>query len=122
MLYDSQCRFCRATARLIARVDRSGELAILGFDDPEAARFVRHIPKTELEASWQLLLPTGERLTLGPAGVAAMEHIKVTRPLGKAMRALRLEGLATGINVLVRRNRHRLGRLVSDRPGPRRPP
>jgi hypothetical protein len=103
-------------------LDGSGELAILGFDDPEAAPYVERIPKAELEASWQLIEPSGARLTLGRAGVAAMEHIRVTRPIGKAMRVLRLHGPATRVNLVIRRSRGLLGRLVPDRPGPRRPP
>lgn len=103
-------------------MDKTGELAILGFDDPDAAPYVQRIPKAELEASWQLIEPDGTRLTLGRAGVAAMEHIRVTRPMGKALRVLRLEGLATGVNLVMRGGRGFLGRVVPDRPGPRRPP
>jgi predicted DCC family thiol-disulfide oxidoreductase YuxK len=92
LLYDGGCRFCRFTARVAARFDR-GRFAYLPFDDPEAKPLLARLAEPERYASAHLHRPDGS----------------VWSPSSAPYR-------------LVARNRRRLGRLVANRPGPRRYP
>jgi predicted DCC family thiol-disulfide oxidoreductase YuxK len=103
-------------------VDRREELAMLGFGDPAAAPYVSGIPEHELDASWQLILPTGERLMEGRAAIAALEAVAVTRWLGRLLRILRMGALVDLAYRGVARSRGYFGRFVPDRAGPRRAP
>ncbi|HEV3473534.1 MAG TPA: DCC1-like thiol-disulfide oxidoreductase family protein [Actinomycetota bacterium] len=44
VLYKGTCPFCRASARLVARLDREERLALLPFDDADAAEFLEPYP------------------------------------------------------------------------------
>jgi hypothetical protein len=55
-------------------------------------------------------------------GALLLLELRLTRPLGRVVRALRASRLIDAADVLLARNRARLGRLVPDRPGPRRYP
>jgi hypothetical protein len=79
-------------ARVAARFDR-GRYAYLPFDDPDAEPLLARLPEAKRFASAHLLRPDGS----------------VWSPTSAPYR-------------LVARNRHRLGRLVPNRPGPRRYP
>jgi hypothetical protein len=79
-------------ARVAARFDR-GRYAYLPFDDPDAEQLLAQLPERKRLASAHLHRPDGS----------------VCSPSSAPYR-------------LVARNRHRLGRLVPDRPGPRRYP
>ncbi len=80
------------------------------------------IPKRDFDRSWQFILPDGRRLMYGRAGVALLELLPATRPLGKIARVLHLYWLVGGINKLFRWLRPHLGRFVKDAPGPHRWP
>ena len=67
LLFDGGCPFCRAAARLVARLDRGERLAMLDRDDDAAAPYVVRIPEQDVQESWQLIEPTGVRLMHGPA-------------------------------------------------------
>jgi hypothetical protein len=53
-------------------------------------------------------------------GVLLLIELDATRPLGHALRALRMSGLVDALDDLVARHRTFLGRLVTDGPAPRR--
>lgn len=92
LLYDGGCRFCRFAARVAARFDR-GRYAYLPFDDSDAELLLARLPEARRFASAHLIRPDGP----------------IWSPSSAAYR-------------LVARNRHRLGRLVPNRSGPRRYP
>ena len=92
LLYDGGCRFCRFTARVAARFDR-GRYAYLPFDDPDAEQLLARLPEAKRFASAHLVRPDGS----------------LWSPSSAPYR-------------LVASNRGRLGRLVPNRPGPRRYP
>jgi len=71
----------------------------LPFDDEEARRFLEAIPEEERYANWHLIRPDGRRNSRGVIG-----------------------GPADAVYALIARHRDTLGKLVPDRPGPRRPP
>jgi hypothetical protein len=103
-------------------MDREENLAILPFDDPNAARFVVFLTEEQLKHSWQLIECDGTRLTKGAAAVRLMELLKPTRWLGKLCRARPLTRLVGAIDHLISINRPKLSHLVPKGPGPRRWP
>ena len=122
IIYQDSCRFCRAAARFVARLDRGEELALLGYENPVTIPFRAEIPPADFERSWQLLMPDGRRLQSGEAGIELMRLIPRTRRLGRALASLRMTRLVGLVYVLVSRNRPLLGHLVRNAPGPHRPP
>jgi predicted DCC family thiol-disulfide oxidoreductase YuxK len=82
LLFDGGWPFCRAAARLVARVDRKQRLALLSRDDEAAAPYAARIPAHQVQESWQLIEPTGVRLMHGPAGIRVLEYLPATRWLG----------------------------------------
>ena len=103
-------------------MDRDGNLAILPFADPEAARFVVFLTEEQLKFSWQLIECGGTRLTKGPAAVHLMELLKPTRLLGRLCRPRAMTLLVGLIDHWISRARPQLSSLVPDKPGPRRWP
>jgi predicted DCC family thiol-disulfide oxidoreductase YuxK len=122
VLYQDRCRFCRGAARLVSRLDRTEGLALLPYDDPEAAEFVVFLERGRIEESWQLIEVDGRRLTHGDALVRLLELLPATRWLGRALRAGRLTWLATALDRVISKARPFASRFVPDRPGPRRWP
>ena len=122
LLFDGGCPFCRAAARLVARLDRAGRLAMLDRDDEAAAPYVARIPERDVQQSWQLIEPSGLRLMHGPAAIRLLEYLPATGWLGRALRRLRLTASATAVNRLLGRIRKPLGRFFPDQERPRRWP
>jgi predicted DCC family thiol-disulfide oxidoreductase YuxK len=122
LLFDGGCPFCRAAARLVARLDPGERLAMLDRDDAAAAPYVARIPERDVQASWQLIEPSGVRLMHGPAGIRLLEYLPATGWLGRALRTLRLTWLVTALNRLLGRIRKPLGRFFPDQRRPRRWP
>jgi predicted DCC family thiol-disulfide oxidoreductase YuxK len=118
LLFDGGCPFCRALARLVARLDRKERLVLLSRDDEEAAPYAARIPEHEVGESWQLIEPTGVRMMHGPAGIRVLEYLPATRWLAWVLRGLRLTALATAVNRLLGRIRKPLARFF---PNPRLP-
>jgi predicted DCC family thiol-disulfide oxidoreductase YuxK len=120
LLYDSGCRVCRFTARVVLRFDRSERLAVLPLEAEEAAPLLAPLPEAERMASWRLIEPDGRVAGRGSGAPA------VLRALGRDRSARVLEAvpetmLEHGYD-LVARNRGRIGGLVPDGPAPRRFP
>lgn len=103
-------------------MDDDEALALLPFDDPNAAPFVVFLTEEQLKASWQLIECDGTRLTKGPAAVRLMELLRWTRWLGRLCRLRPLTRLVGWIDHAISVNRPRLSRLVPRGPGPRRWP
>ena len=95
---------------------------MLDRDDDSAAPYVARIPEEDVQASWQLIEPTGVRLMHGPAGIRLLEYLPVTGWFGRALRRQRLTSLATEVNRLLGRIRKPLGRFFPDQRRPRRWP
>jgi hypothetical protein len=95
----------------------------LPLGDEEADRLLASVPEDARGECWWLVLRDG---TLVPGdsggGVALFEEVRLTRPLGRALRALRAAPLLDALDKLVARHRGRLGRVVPDGPAPRRYP
>jgi predicted DCC family thiol-disulfide oxidoreductase YuxK len=120
LLYDSGCRVCRFTARLVQRLDRGDRLAFLPLEAEEAGPLLEPLPEAERMESWRLAGMDG---TLAGRGTGASA---VVRALGHERAADLLAALPDPLLEhgydLVAGNRGRIGRLVPDGPAPRRFP
>jgi predicted DCC family thiol-disulfide oxidoreductase YuxK len=81
LFYDGECRFCRATARAVAALDRGKRFAYLPFADPMAEELLAPIPPAERERSIHLVFADGR---IASAGDALAELSRVL-PLGDAV-------------------------------------
>ena len=122
LLYDAGCRLCRFAARIVARLDRGGDLALLGLDDVAADPLLEDVSGEERGSSIRLVLQDGRLISAGAAALGVLERLPVTRPLARTAAQLRAQAAAEVIYAVVARNRARLGRLVPDGSAPRRYP
>lgn len=113
VLYDGECRFCRAAAALMARWDRSRRLGILPFSDPLAVALAERVPASRRHRS--LHAARGGRVACGPD---AIRLLLGELPGGAALRALGVARLYGP----VARSRGRVGRRLPDVAPVRRPP
>jgi hypothetical protein len=81
------------------------------------------VPEEGRDDCWWLVLRDGTPIA-GDAGggVALFAEVRLTRPLGRVLRAFHASALIDALDKVVARNRSRLGRLVPDGPAPRRYP
>jgi predicted DCC family thiol-disulfide oxidoreductase YuxK len=123
LLYSGTCRFCCWGARVIAAIDRRGQVALLPLADRAADPLFTAVPQDERRETWWLALRDGT-LVRGDrgGGVALLTELRLTALLGRALRALRLSRLVDAADRLVSRYRARLGYFVPDAPGPERFP
>jgi XTP/dITP diphosphohydrolase len=115
LYYDDGCRFCRASAALVARTDKTGRLAVLPFSDPDADRRLAGLNPDERRASMHLVRRDGSVLS---AGAALTELLRGTPGMrGLARRARRSAALQRVIDRMywaIADNRSRLGKVVPD--------
>ena len=121
LLYDGECRVCRFTARVVSRLDRREELAILPLRDDAAAPLLEALPANERHATWRLARSDGSLIGYGAGIPALLAAMRATRPLGRLFGQVPETALER-LYSLVARNRGTLGRLVPDGPSPRRFP
>ncbi|MEE8421295.1 MAG: DCC1-like thiol-disulfide oxidoreductase family protein [Dehalococcoidia bacterium] len=122
LIYGSDCRFCCAAARWVARLDTSEELAFVPLDSPEAARLLAETPAEERDAHWHYVTLDGEDMVGGPAAIVLFRQLGRTRHLARAAGALRLAPLVTAGDWILQKVRPHLGRFFADQPGPMRYP
>jgi hypothetical protein len=85
-----------------------------------AAPFLAPIPEEERFSTWHLVQRDGSLSGRGAGGLDLLELL-VPR-VGRGLRGLPLERPLDSAYELIARNRSRLGRIVPDKPGPRRFP
>ena len=122
LLYDAGCRFCRFAARVVAALDRRGELALLGLDDGSADRLLEDVPEEERLSSIRLVRSDGLTLSGGAAALGTLDRLPTTRLLARTVVLLHGQRAVESAYALVARHRRRLGYLVPDGPAPRRYP
>jgi hypothetical protein len=106
---------------VVARLDRHGELALLPMRDPQASPYLDRPPEEERYATWHLVLLDGSLVGRGVGGVDLLDTMHLTRGLGRLVGHVPDAVLDRAYEVVASR-RGRLGRLVPNRPGPRRFP
>ena len=78
LFYDGECRFCRFTARAIAKLDRRRRFGYLPFSDELAAHLLATVPEERRLHSIHLVFPDGEILSAGDA----LAELSRVLPLG----------------------------------------
>lgn len=119
VLYMGSCPFCRATARLMRRLDRHDRLAFLPFDDADAQPFLDKMPEAERESSWHLLRPDESWASGGAATVELLGYLNGFRTLGRMISFGHLTWIVSLLYRAVSSLRPQLSRLCSGSPGPR---
>ncbi|MSO44505.1 MAG: DUF393 domain-containing protein [Thermoleophilia bacterium] len=109
ILYDGDCRFCRAGAHLARWAARPPGVAVLPFDDSRAIAVLAALPDSARHASLHAL--DGRRL------VSATDAFRL------ALTRMRFGGILIGLGAhriypWMVRNRHWIGRLLPDLPRP----
>jgi hypothetical protein len=96
---------------------------LLPLADREAHVLLASIPEEARDECWWLVLRDGTPIPGdGGGGVALFLEVRLTRPVGRLLRALWAAPLVDALDKLVARQRGRLGRFVPDGPAPRRYP
>jgi predicted DCC family thiol-disulfide oxidoreductase YuxK len=121
LLYDAACRLCRFTARLVIRLDRTHDLAVLPLQDDEATPILASLPREQRLESWRLACPGGSLVGRGAGLPRLLEAVRLTRPLGPILRRVPESALDRAYDVIARR-RGAIGRLAPNGPAPRRFP
>jgi hypothetical protein len=62
--------------------------------------------------TWWFVDTNGVPRTFGDGGIAVLEHLSLTRPLGRVLRILRLVRLMTALDHVVSRLRNKLSRVA----------
>jgi predicted DCC family thiol-disulfide oxidoreductase YuxK len=89
--------------------------------DPEARLLLEPLPVEERFATWHLASVEDRPVGYGKGAVELLAGMALTRPAARVLRLVPGAALDS-VYRLVARERSRLGRLVPDRPGPRRFP
>jgi hypothetical protein len=98
-------------------------LALLPFEDLEAAGLLSSIPEETQAVSWWLVLHDGMPIAGDEGGgVALLLELPGTREIGNLLKTLRLSPVVDALDRLVARQRGRLSRIVPDVKAPRRYP
>ena len=103
-------------------MDKDENLAILPFDDSNAAQFVVFLTEDQLKYSWQLIECDGTRLVKGAAAVRLMQLLHPLRWVGRICRRPLLTKLVGAVDHLICISRPKLSKIVPKGPGPRRWP
>jgi XTP/dITP diphosphohydrolase len=115
LFYDDGCRFCRASAALVARTDKSGRLAVLPFSDPDADRRLGPLTPEERRASMHVVRPDGSVVSAGAALTELLRGTPGARHLARwAQRSPALQRAIDRVYWAIANNRSRLGKLVPD--------
>jgi hypothetical protein len=81
------------------------------------------VPEEARDECWWLVLRDGTPIPGdGGGGIALFAEVRLTRPVGRALRALNASALVDALDKVLARHRIRLGRFVPEGPAPRRYP
>jgi predicted DCC family thiol-disulfide oxidoreductase YuxK len=123
LFYDGDCRFCRASARVVAALDGKHSIAILPFDDPAAEPLLAAVPEARRGGSMHLVQPDGWVLSGGDALIELSRLLPGGEILASAAwrNDLLRKAFASGYR-FVAEHRAQFSHLAPDGPGPVRPP
>jgi len=109
LVYDGECRFCRACVRLVERWDVHRRVRVVPFQDAGALAVLPAIPRPALEAAMQLVSPADEVRAGAEAAPALLGLLPGGGVLALMFRLPGFPALAARVYAVVARNRHRLG-------------
>ena len=110
VLYDDDCAFCRACARVLRRLDRGSALVLLDFNRPETDPLLAALPAAERRTALHVADTDGSVHSAGPAlrrALAVALGPRTARVLTSAPVARVLDAAYQ----IVAAQRHRLGWL-----------
>lgn len=111
ILYDDECRFCRAALALVLAWDRRHRLRPVAIQSEEGASLLAHMPEAErLESAHAVLAGAAGVRSGGAAAAPVLEVLPGGAPLARVAR--RFPGLADRSYSWVASNRVSLSRLV----------
>ena len=84
LLYDDDCRFCRACAWLIVRWDRRGRLDVLPWSYPVARTALHNVEPARRDGSMHVLEADGRLYSLNSAVVQVLVRLPGCGWLGRA--------------------------------------
>jgi predicted DCC family thiol-disulfide oxidoreductase YuxK len=123
LFYDQDCRFCRASARAIAAIDRGRQFAMLPFADPLADEMLASVPPSDRDRSIHVARPDGWVVSAGDALIELTRALPCgDRIADSAWRNERLRGLFGWGYKLVADRRGTLSRFVPNYAPPIRRP
>ena len=108
VLYDGDCAFCRACARVLRRLDRGSALVLLDFNRPETDPLLAALPAAERRTALHVADTDGSVHSAGPAlrrALGAARGPAAGRLLSKAFVARVIDA---GYRIVAAR-RHHLG-------------
>lgn len=98
-------------------------MALLPLADEEAARLLASIPEERRKECWWLVLRDGMPVPGDHGGgMALLQELRLTRPLGSLLRAARLSSAVDVFDRALARSRKQLSKVVPDGEAPRRYP
>ena len=96
---------------------------MLPLGDEEVGRLLASVPDEKRGECWWFVLRDGTPVEGDRGGgVLLFNEIRLTRPIGRVLRVLRLSAIVDAIDRVLSRYRQRLSRFVPDGPAPRRYP
>ena len=122
LLYDGDCRFCRASARWIAKADTTHRLAFLPMHDERAQPHVAWVPESERFMSFHVIEAGGRAYSKGAAVIETLSLLGPTSWLGRLLRMVKATFVMDVLYAVVAWSRGYLGRFMRDAPGPERWP
>ncbi len=104
-------------------MDRREQIAFLPYTISAETGLLDTVPEEQRPESWWLILPDGTPVSGSRGGgVLLLSEIRLTRPLGRLLSALRLSGLLDALDIFFARQRGKLSRFVPKGPAPCRYP
>jgi XTP/dITP diphosphohydrolase len=115
LFYDDECKFCRASAAFMARMDRRERVSILPFSDPDADRRLQCLTPERRAASMHLVKSDGRVLSAGAALTELLRGTPGFRWVARRARSSpRVQRVIDRAYWTIANNRSHLGRLVPD--------
>ncbi|MPZ23946.1 MAG: DUF393 domain-containing protein [Dehalococcoidia bacterium] len=123
LLYDDDCRFCRACVDLVGAWDRRGRLALLPFSDAEAREALSRVDEELRDRSMHIVRPDGRIESAGDAMVGLLDALPGAGWLAWLSRRLGfVHAMVSWVYFAVATRRDFLSRLVPNRPATIRRP
>lgn len=113
-VFDGECRFCRAQAQRIRRLDRRGAFEFLARQDPAAVQRFPRLAEGDLSSGLRLVEPGGEVHVGADAVYRIARRIPVWRWAAWLYRVPILHRLLRGAYAVVAANRYRFAGRCED--------
>lgn len=110
VLFDADCGICTDVARLLARLDRDAQLALVPIASPQGDALLADLPAERRLASMHLVTPDGARRSGGDALAPLLLLVPGLAPLAPLLAAC--PPVTRRGYDLVARNRHRIGQAL----------